>query len=162
MILFCEDCGEKNDLDPSFFSTGRAVFTCARCGYANAYTVDMPKTESVATLTRFLKDILSFPEIIGAFFYHRIQGVIARQMPGMLNLKDLRHLGDGFADSYRAGASGWEDLQGMTVVISDKHFFVSRVGALYLIVAATSSPLPERVLKHIEVLEKQAWSGDDG
>lgn len=162
MILFCEDCGAKNDLDPSAFSTGRAVFTCVRCGYANAYTVDVSKTESVAAFNKFFKDILSFPEIIGAFFYHRVQGVIAREMPGMLKLKDLRHLGAGFADSYRAGASGWEDLQAMTVVISDKHFFVSRIGALYLIVVATSGTLPERVLEHIKTIEKQIGSVGDG
>ena len=48
MIFFCEDCGEKNLLEPAQFKDGKAVFRCDSCNYLNSYVFLAPEEKEVA------------------------------------------------------------------------------------------------------------------
>jgi len=43
MIQFCEDCGEKNLLNPGQMQAGKAVFKCTSCSYYNSYNIKVAK-----------------------------------------------------------------------------------------------------------------------
>jgi hypothetical protein len=43
MIQFCEDCGQKNSIDPAQIQENKAVFKCSVCNYQNSYRI---KTET--------------------------------------------------------------------------------------------------------------------
>ncbi len=156
MILFCEDCGEKNDLDPAAFAGGKAVFQCCVCSYPNAYSI--PSYEKVPSnqLTRFLDAIQSSPGIIGAFFYHEKKGVVRHKMPPVLTRNDIDALGSRLARTYAAGHRSCLDLTKMTVVISDKYFSVFKlITQMYVIVIAAGPGLPDNILELISGLEKE-------
>ena len=143
MIVFCEDCGEKNELPATALSGGRAVFRCGACSYPNAYALKTrEKTPSAAD--RFLDMICGFPGIVGAFLYDRQGTVIGSQMPPVLTREDIGTLGAGLVKTCCHGTSHCQDIEGMMVVISDKHFFVHRLTKRVYSVTVTISPsLPE-------------------
>jgi len=157
MILFCEDCGEKNDLDPAAFAGGKAVFRCSVCDYPNAYSISSYEKECPShKLTDFLDAIQPSSGIIGAFFYHEEQGVIEQKMPQLLTRNDIDTLGSGLARSYAEGQSSCRDLTKMAVVISDKYFSVFKLSThLYVIVIAAGPGLPDKILELISILEKE-------
>jgi len=45
MIQFCEDCGQKNSIDPAQIQENKAVFRCSVCNYQNAYQIK-PETKT--------------------------------------------------------------------------------------------------------------------
>ncbi len=150
MIVFCEDCGEKNDLPPSALAGGRAVFQCSTCCYPNAYPVNVRETVLTYDADRFLNIIRSFSEIVGAFLYDIEKKVVGTQMPAMLTQNDIETLGSGLVRSHKNGVSNCPDIETMMVVISNKHFFVHRVNAtLYSVIVTTTPSLPDGLLKRI-------------
>ena len=153
MILFCEDCGGKNDLTPSEFSGGRAVFRCARCGYANSYAVSLKETARPDTgAPPLFNAVKNYPEVVGAFVYHSQKGVVAAQMPSMLASEDIHALGRGLSEAYARGMEALTDIRVLTVVISDKHFFVTQAeNRGYLVVVATTPELPSPLLKYLHL-----------
>ncbi len=119
MILFCEDCGKKNDLPPSALTGGKAVFQCSSCSYGNAYSVNVRATLPFDDTESFLNEVLSFPEVVGSFLYDREKKVVGTQMPAVLNRNDIEALGSGLVRSYADGLDACSDMDGMMVVIAD-------------------------------------------
>lgn len=155
MIAFCEECGEKNTLPPSAVTEGRAVFQCQRCRYANAFPVNVRETPSPGHTERFLAAALSCPGIIGAFLYHVEKKVLGADMPPGLTPEDINTLGDGLVSGYEDGLCACPDMDGMTAVISDKHFFVHRITPeLYTVMVTAGQPLPAGFLQQVPELLK--------
>ena len=156
MILFCEDCGEKNDLDPAAFAGGKAIFQCSVCGYNNAYSISSYQKVSSHKLTHFLGTIHAVPGIIGAFFFHNEQGVMAQKMPPVLSRNDIDALGTGLVRSYAEGCRSCSDITQMTVAISDKFFSVFKLSShMYVCVISAGPDLPETILELIIRLGKE-------
>ncbi len=150
MIFFCEECGEKNDLEGSAFSNGKAVFQCRACGYRNAYSFCPRKKEIHRDKGRILKTICSFSEVIGVFLYDTENGVRETRMPDVLTRADIEILGREFFRSYTSGQSAYPDIQGMCIRIADKYFMVHRMPDHLLVVIVTRTPtLPDAVHKFI-------------
>lgn len=148
MILFCEDCGQQNELEPAAFAGGKAVFKCCACGYHNAYKITAPYKipSGDEQMPFFFKNIRAVSGIIGAFFYHIKKGVIGNDMPSILASRDVEKLGAGLSQGYWAGYNTFSDISEMTVVISDKYFFVFKVGVqLYAVVVSAEPDLPGKV-----------------
>ncbi|WDP92976.1 MAG: hypothetical protein HUN04_25935 [Desulfobacter sp.] len=155
MILFCEDCGQKNDLEPAAFAGGRAVFKCSACGYHNAYALNVQETDSgpVKGFTPFFVAVQSLPGIIGSFLYHEKKGLVGEKMPPVLTRKDIESLGSGLSLGYSGGDRTFPDMKKMTVVISDKYFSVFKVAPqLYAIVVAAVPDLPREVIELVNKL----------
>ena len=45
MLYFCEDCGEKNFLEPEAVHNGRITFRCRVCNYLNDLEVAEPSAD---------------------------------------------------------------------------------------------------------------------
>lgn len=157
MIFFCEDCGEKNDLDEPLLLDGRVVFECRVCGYGNAYAFCPSREVGGTAGDAILKKICSFSDVIGLFLYHKTNGVVDSRMPDMLTRADVETLGRVFVRTYGEGRSLYPDIQGFSVVMADKHFTVHPVHAgLFVLIAARTSCLPDGVRNLLFDLEKKS------
>jgi len=45
MLYFCEDCGERNFLEPEVVQNGKVVFRCRVCNYLNNVEVAGPPAD---------------------------------------------------------------------------------------------------------------------
>ncbi len=150
MIFFCEDCGEKNDLDGPPLFHGRVVFKCRACGYDNAYAYSASREEGSRAGAEILKEICSFADVIGLFLYHGTRGVVDNRMPDILTRADVETLGRTFTQTYAQGLSRYIDIHGLCVVMADKHFTVHPVQAgLFVVIAARTPCLPDGVRKRV-------------
>lgn len=142
MIFFCEDCGEKNDLEKENLHQGKVLFRCSSCQYSNSYAV-FSTLESTDLL---LKKIQSDPDIIGCFLYHERTSALINHMPGVLKENDLENMGHYLAQSYLAAVSRYPDIRNLTITISDKHITILTIEPhLFLFVVSNSLPLPKAV-----------------
>lgn len=145
MIVFCEDCGEKNQICPAHIVKGRAVFICRACGYNNAYrlpALKQKKTQNSA-FDNLFQNFDRDPQMVGGFIYETKKGITACRMPDLLLPEDIHSLGSRLAKSIDKGLLVMPDIRSMTVLISDKYFFVARKQKeLYLILIALTPDLP--------------------
>jgi hypothetical protein len=150
MIVFCEDCGEKNQLDLDSLSGTDKGFRCAFCQYLNPGPVKTLVDPISKEAALFLKAINRFPEVIGSFFFHTDQGVMASNMPHSLKKKALHVLGTRLADSFNACQALCSDASEITLVISDKHMIVTQIHpSLFIIIASSTSPLLKPVAEEL-------------
>ena len=146
MILFCEDCGEKNSVDGAALQGGRARFTCRECGYPNSYAIQVTEKVPGESLNRILATLLDVPDVIGAFFYHSRRGILASRMPAGLQQSDIDILGREFSRTYDQGISFFPDIQDMQILIADKYFYVHRTGAgICLVIVSRTDSLPRDI-----------------
>jgi len=152
MILFCEDCGEKNELKKRDVQNGHVVFRCAFCHYLNSYPIpvsikkNVRKRDTLFKRDNFFKKLKTFPEIMGAFLYHEKIGVIKNQMPIMLQNEDLDILGRYLSASFLTGQSCYSNIHQMMAVISDKHITIQRIEPhVFILIASKIPSLPGNV-----------------
>lgn len=143
MILFCEDCGEKNELKKIYIRHGKAVFRCRLCNYLNAYALPMSISirENIKSRDAFLKKLSRVPEIIGAFVYHEKNGIIKNQMPKLLKTTDLDILGRYLSTSFLTALSFDSNIHQMMALISDKYMTIQMIEPHVFILIACKVPL---------------------
>ena len=160
MILFCEDCGEKNELKKGYDPNGHVVFRCAFCDYLNSYSVPISLKKNVKNRDLFLNQLNKFPEIIGAFLYHEKSGVIQKQMLEMLQNEDLDILGQSLSDSLLAAQSLSTNIHQMMAVISDKHLTIQMIEPhLFILIASKIPSLPGEIQDFLSGLTYKASEG---
>lgn len=149
MILFCEDCGQKND-SRTGITNGRAVFVCSSCGYQNNYLLS-PSRQSESQSDRDLfSAVQQDGRMVGAFMYDVKKGVTKAGMPVQLQSEDIQNLGKRLSRGFEKGLVALPRLCSMTVLIADKYFFVTRQNhGLYLILVANTPDLPEHFSRYI-------------
>ncbi len=147
MILFCEECGAKNDTGIDAIIQERAVFTCTVCGYQNDYRLPEYRTpEKIENKERLFKAVKKDPQIIGAFIYDIRKGITRTCMPELLMPEDIHSLGWRLARGFDKGLSSMPDICSMQVVIADKYFFMSKKeGGKYLVLVTVTPSLPASV-----------------
>ncbi|SMC69106.1 hypothetical protein SAMN02746065_10781 [Desulfocicer vacuolatum DSM 3385] len=152
MILFCEDCGQKNELKEGYARKKHVVFRCAHCNYLNSYPIPVSAKKHTLTGDEFLKKLKTFPEIIGVFLYHEKKGVIENQMPGILQDEDIDILGRYLSDSFITGQAFDANIHQMMAVISDKYITIQRVEPHVFILFAGKTPsLPQKIQDLLEI-----------
>lgn len=153
MILFCEDCGEKNLLDSTQLKSGKAVFKCDSCGYMNAYFIKVAKESLLEKTDAFFKVIQSFPEIIGSFLFHKKIGLIKNNMPGILKETDLNILGKLLTKNFSDCCSQYPDVNEMALVISNKNMIVKMINNnLAVIIACKIFPVSKNIMDQLNRL----------
>ena len=151
MIFFCEECGEKNDLENMPRLDGKVVFQCRGCGYKNAYSVCLPGAGP--NCRTILKKICSFSQVIGLFLYHTQNGLMENQMPAILSRTDVETLGRNFTHVHGEGRSLYPDIKGMSALIGDKYFTVHMVEPLlFVVIVAKESCLPNEICRLVGLL----------
>jgi len=141
MILFCEDCGEKNELKKTHIQQGKAVFRCRLCNYLNAYALPNSIRKNIKSIDAFLKELSRVPEIIGAFLYHEKKGILKNQMPELLKTADLDILGRYLSISFLTALSFDSNIHQMMAVISDKYITIQMIEHHVFILIACKVPL---------------------
>ena len=145
MIVFCEDCGDRNQVCPAHIVKGRAVFICQACGYHNDYLLPLLQQKKLQenTVDHLFQVLDRDPQMMGGFIYDISKGITASQMPDLLLPEDIHSLGSRLAQSLDQGLLAMPDIRFMTVLISDKYFFVARKGkGEYLVLIALTPNLP--------------------
>lgn len=154
MIVFCEDCGKKNHLDNGQIIDGKAVFICKDCGYPNAYGLEAFSTRSNTALEQLFSTLQEFPDIMGGFLFHKKKGVTRTRMPEILKPEDIETLGAHLTQTYEFGQDAWPKIQEMVALISDKYFFVHKIGSRsYAVITGVSPVLPQTILTCIANLQ---------
>ena len=143
MILFCEDCGKKNQVDSIEFNAGKPAFRCTSCGYLSPYHFKPRENMVLKQADRFFEEAKVFPGILGSFLFHRDLGLLKNHMPEVLKPADLDFLGKHLTQIHMSGQSGLGDVNEMGLCIADKHILVKMMGkTLFMIIACKSSTLP--------------------
>ena len=146
MIVFCEDCSARNQICPAHIVKGRAIFICQACGYHNDYLLPLlqQKKQQEDTVDPLFLVLDRDPQMVGGFIYDISKGIAACHMPDLLLPEDIHSLGARLAQSLDQGVVAMPDIRSMTVLISDKYFFVARgKKETYLVLIALTPELPE-------------------
>ena len=146
MILFCEDCGEKNELKKSNIQNGKAVFRCDFCNYLNSYAIPVSIKKDVEIRDILFEKFKYFPEIIDAFLYLEKTGIIENKMQGMLQDADLNILGQHLTSGFLMAQSFDSSIHQMMAVISDKHITIQMIEPhVFILIAGKIPSLPMRI-----------------
>jgi hypothetical protein len=168
MILFCEECGEKNQISFDKINNGRIVFCCGSCQFLNDLAVDQrPKEEKVKKHPKIKINNVQFDkalnrlnlalEIYGVYLFHTVEGVIVNYMPSLFKKKQLSDIGNRLSKSFAEVEAERELVQGMSVIFPHSAINAHLVSKdLYLIIGCKTFPLSEqittRISKTIQVL----------
>jgi hypothetical protein len=146
MIRFCEDCGKKNRVDSVEFTTGKARFRCAVCGYLSPYHFKPRENAILEQAELFYAETRDFPEILGSFLFHRDLGLLKNHMPEVLKPADLDFLGKTLTRIHEYGQSGLGHVDETTLCIADKTMVVKKMGkTLFMVIACKYSTLPRNI-----------------
>lgn len=117
MIIFCEDCGKRNNISDEQIVKRRAVFECSECGYPNNFAL---RTSQIPAIKRFTdtlkKDIAKNRATIGAFVYGR-ENCIISQMPKTVKPKEIDILARYLIANYHKASGELKSLCEMSVTI---------------------------------------------
>lgn len=149
IIVFCEECGNKNSITESQIEDSKARFICTACDYQNKITVTTHQSDQASSIE--LGELLnSTPDIIGYYIYDCKNGIMINKMPSSLQGSDLKLLGKLLSESYNACSSRFYDTSLMTIVIDQKNLIVKMVDRqLALIIATKNYPLSPAIEKLI-------------
>lgn len=143
MILFCEDCGKKNELKKANIQKGKVVFRCTFCNYSNAYAIPGSMKKNFEIRNGLFEELKHFSEIIGAFLYHEKTGIIENQMPEVLQDADLDILGQSLSAAFLMAQSFDSTIHQMMAVISDKHITIQMSEPhVFILIAGKVPSLP--------------------
>ncbi len=158
MIVFCEDCGSKNLLNPDQIRNDQmghkiVSFTCQTCQYKNAYKMDNYPNSHPDQYTKTLREILSASSIIGIFIFHENKGIINNLMPKILKESDLLFLSKHLINAHRESGALFPDTDKTIWNIGDTHLTVKSLGnSLFIVLASNTPALPNHVASQLDIL----------
>lgn len=148
MIVFCEDCGKKNQLNWAEFKTDRPSFRCTFCGYLNPYYFKPQETIILKSIDGFFKETSIFPEILGFFLFHSQAGVLRNHMPEILKKTDLDSLGKNLVEIFLTGQGAMDNINEMILSVANKNMIVKMIGeTLFMIIACKTATLPHGLIE---------------
>ncbi|MEA2082942.1 MAG: hypothetical protein U9O82_01625 [Thermodesulfobacteriota bacterium] len=168
MILFCEDCGEKNFIDLNTITTDIVEFRCRECSYLNR--VKMPEagldTEQTAApgneepgavherieqilqklgvvpgkIKRILEELGALPGVTGSFIFHTKNGVTAKRISDAVDEENLASIGSILEENYRLGQRNFRDITGVSLILKKSALVLRKVtGDVFLVLVGTSA-----------------------
>ncbi len=139
MIVFCEDCGEKNLITQDQFKAGRAVFKCTACNYNNNYLLSSTHPSDNGNIIDHLKKIISIPDTLGGFVYHLEKGILKHNMPASFKKENLIGLGHILSQNLLVCLSNYSDVGRMTLYLAKRHMVVQVVETDMVIILVCAS-----------------------
>jgi hypothetical protein len=154
MIVFCEECGQKNLLPAGISPEGRAVFQCSRCKYNNGYYLtDSPDTLTSAVVNALTQVQMGTPWMVGSFVFHPSKKIIFNRMPAALKLPDLEIMGTRLHKCFENGSRCFDGIETLTVKIGDKYLYaVCNTASTMLVLVTSGQYLPFEVQQKIGAL----------
>ncbi len=154
MIVFCEECGQKNILPQNRLVEGKARFTCTGCGFKNAYMLTLNRQDRMHQLKEKLTVLLkSDPLILGFFVFQPPDEMILQHLPDPLTGKDVLTLARHLIQGYNLGSDQFKNIEELTLYIGDKMLTVfhnAELAAFLIIISketALSDDLKTRVFR---------------
>lgn len=151
MIVFCEDCGQKNTLPMIQPDDAKVVFTCASCRYPNDCTVSLNHPHRINRIKAVLnKTLAKDPSIIGYFVFHPQKRILLKQMPDKLKPEDLQVLAQLILKRCHLGHSRIPDIEHIHLRIGDKRLtvFMNKLW-LVLVIITTETGLSKNLSSKI-------------
>lgn len=154
MIVFCEDCGGKNQLTDQSKDAGRLVFRCTICGYPNNYAVfgpsASPEKESKNERVPLVDAICRLPEVEGAFIFSPVKGLAAFNMPSHFSPKRITVLGKRLVQTYALPRQAYTNVRDMLLVTEGRAVLVKPwQGGRFLVVVGERFPLSSRTMEEL-------------
>jgi len=158
MILFCEDCGDRNSIGPYQVTDQNAVFRCSSCNYLNTIVLgDSNKTEP--QLEDLVETINSTPGIVGFFLFHIESGLFYNHMPKVLLPEDLEIIGKILISNYKICSFQFPDITRQVLVIEGKNLVMQMINdTCGLILACKAFPLTVPIDKMLNQIQHKHWS----
>ena len=147
MIIFCEDCGARNEIPDEQGRDGNANFQCSACGYRNLFAIELHTDGRSKSFSQILERcVLEQPAIIGGFVYQADQKIQINVMPKSLKIQDLAILGHYLSDCWNTAADAIADIEVLCAEIGGKQISVEKnTHGLFLILFSTGEPIPDSV-----------------
>lgn len=134
MIVFCEDCSARNSITPDQFDKGRVIFKCNSCGYKNNYLLSTGPTDSTDSYKTLFSQLLTVPDILGAFFYHKKEGLLKKHMLEPVDDDTLTTIGKHLYLNLSESRSLIKKIELMVLYISGRNMVVKEIDQLSIMV----------------------------
>jgi len=168
MILFCEDCGNKNVIGPDQVTDHKAVFRCSVCNYLNSVSTGRKTVAQTAKTTthpsandcdRLVQTLKKVPGLSGFFLFHTKTGVLQNHMPGVLLHQDLEIIGKILISNIKICSFQYPDITRQFLVIEGKNLVLQMINKTCgLIVACHTFPLTALQEKTMDHVARAHWS----
>lgn len=153
MIFFCEDCGEKNHLTPTHLKDEKVEFRCITCNYLNSYPARIDNPSRPKKTKSIIKEIHTFPEVIGSFLFHKKKGVQKDHMNGSIKQKDMALLGKILTHNISTCRTHFPDVDEMALNISDKTLTAKMIDPdTAMVILSRSFPLPQKIMDRLALM----------
>lgn len=155
MIVFCEDCGSRNQLTRRTGGSQRIVFTCTQCGYPNNYAAasPLPRTSPSRAREKLVGAISRLKGIDGAFVFSNRTGLLAFCMPESVTETETAALGRQLALTYEGPRQGYIGIRDMVLVTDDTAVLLKFLAPTsFLAVVSAQFPLAGRVMAELNTL----------
>lgn len=141
MIVFCEDCGQKNTIRFNQINNDVADFFCESCQYHNRYACRENTLPPVfSNVSHFFDSLDAMQGIKGYFLIHPSKGVLFQRMPLFLNTEDLIALAYPLAQSYIASTKKFSTITDIKIILSKHAILMFHIFRhIFLIIVIDSS-----------------------
>ena len=170
MMVFCEDCGGKNSIDPDRVTTDILEFRCQACNYLNRIHRPQTKTDTVEAkiskkrnerhsekeISKILDELASTKGLSGAFIFHSDRRILSKSLPSGLDLKKLYGIANKLQQNYRIGQSCFKDVVRASLCFTKVAVEMNKITEeVALVVVRSPHGGPDRMEESIElVIEK--------
>lgn len=138
MIVFCEECGQKNDLKQPYQTDGTIRFCCRECRYQNRYTLNKTAATSLQH-TSVLNHIQKIKGVIGTVLWDAEKGLEFHNMPQPLTPVDLAYIAEKIWECYQEAENAeLDDIHQITYFIEQRHIFTKKNDSKLLLICCQS------------------------
>ena len=153
MIVFCEDCGSRNQLPRQTGRTQRIVFICSQCGYPNNFAAASLPPRTSRAREKLVGAISRLKGIDGAFVFSNRAGLSASCMPGSFTETGTAGLGRRLALTCEGAKQGYRGIRDMVLVADDIAVLMKFLDpSTFLAVVSTRFPLAAGVMAELNGL----------
>lgn len=153
MIVFCEDCGSRNQIPRQTGGTQRVVFTCSQCGYPNNYAAVSPPPRTSRAYEKRLGAISRLKGIDGAFVFSSQAGLLAFRMPKSVTGTETAGLGRRLARTCDGAKQGYRGIRDMVLVTDNIAVLMKSLEpSTFLAVVSGQFPLAAGVMAELNKL----------
>ena len=131
MIVFCEECSQRNTINEEQVKNCRVTFRCCVCNYLNTYPLIWKKEKAldrrqfkesgalvglIRPFGQILETVNRLSGVAGSFLYDSANGVRVNAMPKEAKHKGLIDLGSRLARQFKLASSQFSNSCGVNLV----------------------------------------------
>lgn len=167
MLVFCEDCGARNNIDVNTVRKAGNQYRCQNCNFLNLLLVKQEKVVKKRRNTpldrvpylRIFKEIIHEQDILGACIYNRSEGILAADLPEDLPTAAMETIAQALIFCRTMGSKVLKETDDTYIVLTNQ-VVVGRslTKELTLIICCPSYPLAPRTTTIIDKAIKNFYA----